>query len=133
MNVDLEFKRIVEALGPLGTWETGSLPESPSGRPVRREFSRRGDGPTVLQEPAQDCGSEQCCSGVGSVCEAHESEPPRHRISPGKLENRVGEELPTGPADRRYAPYPKWDAQTGAWWSWDERRRVWINLGLSAS
>lgn len=96
MNVDQEFFRIVEELGPLGSFEL-----HPSPTPVKTESNGCG------------CSTDKdtgCCS-----------DPAQNAWSKVTFAGSAG-----GPADKRITPFPKWDPQTRAWWVWDQSKGSWL-------
>jgi hypothetical protein len=96
MNVDQEFFRIVEELGPLGSFE---IPSSSS-------------------EQAPESGGCGCRTEKESACC---SKPAENAWSKVTFAGSDG-----GPADKRITPFPKWDPQTRAWWVWDESKGSWL-------
>lgn len=99
MNIDQEFFRIVEELGPLGAFESHpstsrKLPQA-GGCGCKSEMTEDGDG---------------CCSNPADSAWSKVTFAPS----------------PEGPVDQRVTPFPKWDPQTRAWWVWDESRGNWL-------
>ena len=102
MNVDQEFFRIVEELGPLGSFE--SHPST----------SRR-----VPEAGGCGCKTE---NDEGSGCCSTPAKTAAENAWSKVTFASAGE----GPADQRITPFPKWDPATRAWWVWDESKGSWL-------
>jgi hypothetical protein len=100
MNVDLEFFRIVEELGPLGSFE--SHPSTSKRMPE-----------------AKSCG---CQTLEGSACC---STPSRNPVESAWSKVTFAPSA-GGPKDQTITPYPKWDPVTRTWWKWDESISGWV-------
>ena len=116
MNVDREFFSIVEQLGPIGDIDLQSF----ESHPAIRTLPRADEG----------CGcatraGESCCSSDKELPSAGSGGFPaicRPAEPTGPAEGTTG----NGPANPTVTPYPKWDPETQAWWSWDSARGGWF-------
>lgn len=97
MNVDLEFFRIVEDLGPLGAFESHPSTSRPVGDPDACGCET-DDGPASCstKNPVESAWSKVTFALSGE-----------------------------GPEDRTITPFPKWDPATRTWWQWDESKGSW--------
>jgi hypothetical protein len=104
MNVDLEFLRIVEELGPLEGFDSAPPTDDPSA--YREQAPLEHD--TAYTDEARDCGNS-------SYRDGRPAGDPRDPAAPG-------------PADRTMSSLPKWDPETGCWWQWHEMFGGWYPI-----
>ena len=102
MNVDQEFFRIVEDLGPLGSFE------------LHQSTSRRVPEAGGCGCKTDDNDGSACCST------------PARTAAENAWSKVTFAAAPEGPADQSITPFPKWDAATGAWWVWDDSKATWL-------
>lgn len=101
MNVDLEFFRIVEELGPLDSFES-----HPS---TRRRVPEQSSCGCQAEDSSASCCSTPTRNPVESAWSKVTCAPSTE-----------------GPKDQTITPFPKWDPSTRAWWIWDESKGNWL-------